>query len=60
MLKGYNDLNTNSPNTFATDGKLFYLEMVEKQYMMVQDLWMKLRKDIIKQNEQLKVKLVKK
>jgi hypothetical protein len=22
MLKGYNDLNTNSPNTFATDGKI--------------------------------------
>ena len=23
MLKGYNDLNTNVPNTFATDGKIF-------------------------------------
>ena len=22
MLKGYNDLNTNVPNTFATDGKI--------------------------------------
>ena len=22
MLKGYNDLNTNIPNTFATDGKI--------------------------------------
>ena len=22
MLKGYNDMNTNSPNTFATDGKI--------------------------------------
>ena len=22
MLKGYNDLNTNGPNTFATDGKI--------------------------------------
>ena len=22
MLKGYNDLNTNVPNTFATDGKM--------------------------------------
>ena len=22
MLKGYNDMNTNVPNTFATDGKI--------------------------------------
>ena len=37
MLKGYNDLNTNSPNTFATDGKIVlsgagFLDEVKKGY----------------------------
>ena len=30
MLKGYNDLNTNNPNTFATDGKIVLSEASRK------------------------------
>jgi hypothetical protein len=37
MLKGYTDLNTNSPNTFDTDGKIVlsgagFLDEVKKGY----------------------------
>ena len=37
MLKGYNDMNTNVPNTFATDGKIIlsgagFLDEVKKGY----------------------------
>ena len=33
MLKGYNDMNTNVPNTFATDGKIVLSGAGRKQYM---------------------------
>ena len=61
MLKGYNDLNTNVPNTFATDGKIDLSGAGRKKEVYEGAGFLdEVKKGYNKTKVQLKVKLVKK
>ena len=61
MLKGYNDMNTNIPNTFATDGKIVLSEAGRKAVVYEGAGFLdEVKKGYNKTKVQSKVKLVKK